>query len=64
MGNLLAIQKESTDFGHKCGRDGDLENCGEKCAAKSWASKPHPQKVRTFFSTIEKCIDPEAKEKN
>ena len=59
MSNLWAIQKESTNSVKKCGRGGKLKKCGEKCAAKSWASKTHLQKVWTFFS-IEKFLDPKS----
>ena len=60
MSNLWAIQEESTDFVKKCGRDGELKKCGEKWEAKSWASKNHLQKVWTFFSRIEKFLDPKS----
>ena len=59
MSNFWAVKKESTDFGKKCGLGGGLKKCGEKCAAKSWASKTHLQKVWTFFSMIENVLDPQ-----
>ena len=56
MSYFWAIQKDSK----KCDRGGELEKYGEKCAAKSWASKTHLQKVWTFFSMIEKFPDPKS----